>query len=161
MQNSSKVVLEPFWPSVAQDVVSLFVPQTELAMRVLTVLVPQTELAMRGSYGFAKGALKGYRSHSSLILMKKLYLVTPALSSNINIYIENRHFLVQVALRRVGHQTCQLRAWKPGVLSQDSSARSPQPGVLSQTISVRNPQPGVLIQDSSARKICLGSALES
>ena len=63
-------------------------------------------------------------------------------------------------LRPVGHQTCQLRAWKPGFLSQESSAKHPQPGILSQESSARflsqdssarSLQPGVLSQDSSAR----------
>ena len=54
-------------------------------------------------------------------------------------------------LRPLGHQTCQLRAWKPGFLSQESSAKRPEPGFLSQESSARIPQPGFLSQESSAR----------
>ena len=60
-------------------------------------------------------------------------------------------------LRPVGHQTCQLTAWKPGVLSQESSPKRSQPGfrpqsgVLSQESSARRLQPGFPSQESSAR----------
>ena len=55
---------------------------------------------------------------------------------------------------------CQLRAWKPGFLSQESSAKHPQPGILSkipqpgflsQESPARSPQPGFLSQESSAK----------
>ena len=49
-------------------------------------------------------------------------------------------------LRPVGHQTCQLRVWKPGFLSQVSSAKHPQPEILSQESSAR-----FLSQESSVR----------
>ena len=65
----------------------------------------------------------------------------------------------------VGHKTWQLTALKPGVLSQESSARSssgktiepevgrsPQRGVFRQESSVRSPQPGLLSQEASAKK---------
>ena len=42
-------------------------------------------------------------------------------------------------------------AWKPAVLSQESSARIPQPRFLSQESSARIPQPENLSQESSAR----------
>ena len=69
-------------------------------------------------------------------------------------------FLSRWLVRPVGHQICQLRAWKPGFLSQESSTKHPQPGILSQESSARflsqdssarSLQPGVLSQESSAR----------
>ena len=42
-------------------------------------------------------------------------------------------------LSPAGHQACQLTAYRPGVFSQESSARGPQPGILSQESSARNP----------------------
>ena len=117
--------------------------------------------------------LERWALHSLLILIrKKKHLVTLALVSSkqnrqsraqTSIFaIEHQHFLSRWLLRPVGHQTCQLTAWKPGVLSQESSAlspapsaRIPQPGVLSRDLrhesSARNLQPGVLSQESAAR----------
>ena len=64
-----------------------------------------------------------------------------------------------MAFGLIGHKKCQLAAWKPGMLSQASSARSPQPRVLSGSArnlqqgflsQKRKSQPGVLSQQSPA-----------
>ena len=122
--------------------------------------------------------MKGPRRHSSFILIGKnqylvaLALVSPTRNSRSRaqtpIYYDRKSTLFESRwlLRPVGHQTCQLRAWKPGFLSQESSAKRPQPGILSQessarflsqdssarSLQTRNPQPGFLSQESSARR---------
>ena len=94
-------------------------------------------------------------------IRKTQYLVTHALvlsrrnawtHAQTSIFeIENQCFLVQMA-----PQTCQLRAWKPGIPSKDSSARCPQPEFLS-----RSPQPGFLSQESQQRFLSQESPAKS
>ena len=100
-------------------------------------MIPQTELAMRGSYGLAKGALKGLQAlvahfdQEEPVLgdtcSRLAYAKQQVASSNINIYNGKSTFfgpddsLGQLATRRA--------SWRPG--SQESSARNPQPGVCS------------------------------
>ena len=99
--------------------------------------------------------------HSSLILIRKkqclvtLALVSPRRNSRsraqTSIFtIENQHFLVQMAPEASWPPDCQLRAWKPGILSQETSTRRPRPEFLSQESSARIPQPEDLSQASSA-----------